>query len=119
MKKIIIKTSSALALLSMYATNALAQGAGFFNNPNGGAAPDVAAKGTLGQNITTIINYFLGMLGLIAVAFLIYSGILMVTAGGNDEQIGKARKIITYAVVGIVIILLSYTIVNFVTTALG
>ncbi|MFH0838013.1 MAG: pilin [Patescibacteria group bacterium] len=119
MKNLAIKTSSVLALLGAFVTNAFAQSASFFDNPQGGAAPSAAAQGTLGQNVTLIINYFLGILGLIAVAFLIYAGILMVTAGGNDEQIGKARKIITYAVVGIVIILLSWTIVTFVASALG
>ena len=69
--------------------------------------------------MTQLINYFLGILGLIAVAFLTYAGVLMVTAGGNDDQIGKGKTIITYAVIGIVIILLSYTIVTFVTSALG
>ena len=119
MKNLAIKASSVLALLGATATNALAQSASFFNNPQGGAAPDAAAQGTLGQNVTLIINYFLGILGLVAVAFLIYAGILMVTAGGNDEQVGKARKVITYAVIGIVIILLSWTIVTFVASALG
>lgn len=119
MKNLAVKTSTMLAAFGAYATNAFAQSAAFFDSPQGGAAPAAAAQGTLGQNITLIINYFLGILGLIAVAFLIYAGILMVTAGGNDEQIGKARKIITYAVVGIVIILLSWTIVTFVASALG
>ena len=116
MKKLAVKASSTLAALGAFATNAFAQGAGFHVE---GDAPNVAARGTLGQNVTLIINYFLGILGLVAVAFLIYAGILMVTAGGNDEQITKARKVIMYAVVGIVIILLSWTIVTFVASALG
>jgi cytochrome bd-type quinol oxidase subunit 2 len=119
MKNLAVKTSSVLALLGASATNAFAQGAAFFESPQAGAAPSAVAQGTLGQNITLIINYALGMLGLVAVAFLIYAGVLMVTAGGNDEQIAKARKIITYAVIGIVIILLSWTIVTFVASALG
>lgn len=119
MKKLAVKTSTAIALLGASVTNAFAQSANFFDNPQGGTAPNATAQGTLGQNITTILNYFLGILGLVAVAFLIYAGVLMVTAGGNDEQIGKARKIITYAVIGIVIILLSWTIVTFVASALG
>jgi len=119
MKNLVVKTSSVLALLGATATNAFAQSAAFFDNPQGGAAPSAAAQGTLGQNVTLILNYFLGILGLVAVAFLIYAGVLMVTAGGNDEQVGKARKIITYAVIGIVIILLSWTIVTFVASALG
>jgi len=119
MKSLIKKTSASLAMVALFANKAFAQGQDFWSNPQGGAPPSVAAPGTLGQNITTIINYFLGLLGLVAVAFLIYAGILMVTAGGNDEQVTKARKVIMYAVIGIVIILLSYTIVTFVTSALG
>jgi len=103
----------------LFVNSAYAQSAAFFDNPQTGAAPNAAAQGTLGQNVTSIINFFLGLLGLVAVAFLIYAGVLMVTAGGNDEQIGKAKKVITFAVIGIVIILLSYTIVTFVTSTLG
>ena len=117
MKNLIKKTFAPLFIALFYANNAFAQGTAFFEREGG--IPTAAAQGTLGQNITTIINYFLGLLGLIAVAFLIYAGVLMVTAGGNEEQVAKARKIIMYAVIGIVIILLSYTIVTFVATALG
>lgn len=113
------KVLASLGALTFYVNNAFAQGAAFFNNPQTGAPPSAAAQGTLGQNITTMINFFLGLLGLIAVAFLIYAGVMMVTAGGDEQHITKAKKIIIYAVIGIVIILLSYTIVQFVTTALG
>lgn len=119
MKKLIKKTfvplSGAVAMALFYANNAFA-GSAFFEK---GAPPTAVTQQELGTSITTVINYFLGLLGLIAVAFLIYAGILMVTAGGNEEQVSKARKIIMYAVIGIVIILLSYTIVSFVSTALG
>lgn len=117
--KIALKGSAVASATVLFASQALAQGSAFFDNPQTGAAPNVSAQGTLGQNVTNIINFFLGLLGLIAVAFLIYAGVLMVTAGGNEEQVGKAKKIITYSVIGIVIILLSYTIVSFVTSALG
>ncbi|MBN2087825.1 hypothetical protein JW758_05780 [Candidatus Peregrinibacteria bacterium] len=113
------KILAPLGVFALYINDAYAQSAGFFDNPQTGAAPSATAQGTLGQNITTILNFFLGILGLIAVAFLIYAGVLMVTAGGGEEQINKAKKIITYAVIGIVIILLAWTIVTFVTSALG
>lgn len=122
MKKLvrsIARGSTTFGASLVFASAALAQGSSFFDNPQTGAPPNVVAQGTLGQNITNIINFFLGLLGLIAVAFLIYAGVLMVTAGGNDEQVGKAKKIITFSVIGIVIILLSYTIVTFITSALG
>jgi cytochrome bd-type quinol oxidase subunit 2 len=115
LKKTFAPVSGAVTMVLFSVNNVFAGGA-FFQK---GTAPAVATQEELGQSITTIINYFLGLLGLVAVAFLIYAGILMVTAGGNDEQVTKARKIIMYAVVGIVIILLSYTIVTFVSQAFG
>ena len=43
---------------------------------------------------------------------IIYGGILYVTSAGNDENVQKAKKILMYAIVGIVVILLSFAIVN-------
>ncbi len=121
MKNFIQKASGAAVMAMALAGKAMASSssASFFDNPQGGSStPKAAATGTLGANIAAILNYGLGLLGLVAVGFLIYSGVLMVTAGGNEEQTTKAKKIIMYAVGGIIIILLSYTIVTFVTSAL-
>ena len=85
------KILAPIGALMFYANNAYAQGAAFFDNPQAGAPPAATAQGTLGQNITNIINFFLGLLGLIAVAMLIYAGIMMVTAGG-DEQAPAAHR---------------------------
>ena len=117
-KKLITPCGAALTTVFFHINSALAASTDIWNNPQGVQAPSAAAQGSFTDNVTRMINYFLGILGLIAVGFLIYSGILMVTAGGNEEQIGKARKIITYAVIGIVIVLLSYTIVTFISSAL-
>ncbi len=116
MKKLFLKMSAITASLNVFGVNAFAQGSAILDPTN---APDATAPGTLDQNITQIINYFLGTLGLVAVAFLIYAGVLMVTAGGNDEQVSKAKKIITYAAIGIIIVLLSWAIVSFVASSLG
>ncbi len=74
--------------------------------------PTDVMSGDFRTNVVSIINYILGFLGLITVAFIIYAGFLMVTAGGEDEALGKGKKIITWAGVGIIVILLSYGIVN-------
>lgn len=63
-----------------------------------------------------IIKAVLGILGTILVVLILYSGFLWMTAGGNEEQVGKAKKLIGNAVVGLVIILAAYTITLFVTT---
>jgi len=62
--------------------------------------------------IITILNWALGFVGALAVAMLIYGGFLYLTAHGESEQQEKATKLIIQAVIGIVIILLAFSIVN-------
>lgn len=62
--------------------------------------------------VLTIVNFILGFLGLVAVLFVIYGGFLYVTSAGNGEKVDQGKKIITYAVVGIVIILISFALIN-------
>lgn len=81
------------------------------DNPAGvseatGGATDVRALAL------TVVNYFLGFLGLVAVIMVIYGGVTYVTSAGNDEAIGNAKKIIMYALIGIIVILLSFVVVN-------
>lgn len=73
--------------------------------------PD-AFDGSLRGAISTVINFFLFFLGLVAVAFIIYGGFLYITSQGDDGNTEKAKNIILYAAIGIVIILVSYAIVN-------
>lgn len=74
--------------------------------------PDAAIDDEFRSAVTRMINYFLLFLGLIAVAFIIYAGVLMVTAQGEADGVDKGKKIILWAGAGIVIILLSYSIVR-------
>lgn len=62
--------------------------------------------------VLTIVNYALTFLGLVAVIMVIYGGVTYVISAGNDEAVGNAKKIILYALVGIIIILLSFVLVN-------
>ncbi len=68
--------------------------------------------------VANIIRIALGLLGIIAVVLLIYSGYLWMTAGGNEEQVGTAKKLIFNAVIGLAIILSAYAIVSFVISKL-
>ena len=67
----------------------------------------------------TIVNFFLFFLGLVATIMVIYGGVLYVTAAGNDDQVGKAKNVILYAIIGIVVILLSFALVNTVILGAG
>lgn len=62
--------------------------------------------------VLTIINFFLTFLGLLAVIMVIYGGFLYVSSAGNEENVNKAKKILLYAVIGIVVIIASFALVN-------
>ncbi|MBU4216388.1 hypothetical protein L6270_01490 [Candidatus Parcubacteria bacterium] len=62
------------------------------------------------------IKIFLGFLGMLAVILILYAGFLWMTAAGNDDNIKKAKQILSAAVVGLVIILMSYGLASFVLT---
>ena len=62
--------------------------------------------------IVNIINFFLFFLGLIATIMIIYGGVQYVTGAGEQDKVDGAKKIIMYAIVGIIVVLLSFAIVN-------
>ncbi|MFH2063126.1 MAG: DUF4215 domain-containing protein [bacterium] len=66
----------------------------------------------------TIVSYFLGLLGLLAVLIVLYAGFLWMTAGGNDDQVGRAKKLMTNGVIGLVIIMSAFAIAQFVLRAI-
>ena len=55
-----------------------------------------------------IADILLGITGSIAMVALIYTGILYVTARGDDTQLDKAKNILLYIIVGLVVIAASY-----------
>jgi len=61
----------------------------------------------------------LGFLGIIAVAIVLVGGFQWMTALGDEEKVKKARKLIGSGVVGLIIILAAYAIVNFVLTEIA
>lgn len=60
-----------------------------------------------------IIKTALGFLGIIFLGLIIYGGFLWMTAGGNEESVGKAKKTIYYAVIGLLIVMAAYSITYF------
>ena len=61
-----------------------------------------------------IINWALGILGLFFLVLLLYGGYVWMIARGNEEEVGKDKKIIMSAVIGLVIILTSYGVTYYV-----
>lgn len=74
--------------------------------------PNAAVSSEFRDAVRGFLNYFLAFLGLLCVIFIVYAGILMVTAGGDDEQTGKGKKILLWAGAGLIVVMLSFAIVK-------
>jgi len=68
--------------------------------------------------IAALIAIALSFLGIIFLCLIIYAGFLWMTAGGNEQKIYKAKKILINSTIGVFIILSAYSISHFVLNAL-
>lgn len=69
---------------------------------------------SLAHYFTIVYQFALGIVGIIAVVLIMFGGLRWVAAAGNESIIGEAKEIITSAVVGLAIALLSYIILAFI-----
>ena len=66
-----------------------------------------------------LVNALLGLSGAIALLVFVWSGIMMMLAGGSPEKIKKAKESLTWAMIGLVVIFTAYTLVYTLITALS
>lgn len=60
--------------------------------------------------VSIIIRNVLAVIGVLFVALMVYAGFLWMTAGGNEDNIEKAKKLIKAAVIGLFIVVAAYAI---------
>jgi TRAP-type C4-dicarboxylate transport system permease small subunit len=64
--------------------------------------------------VAGVIKMVLGTLVMVFLVLIIYGGFRWMLSGGNEETITKAKKVISAALIGLVVILFSYVITAFV-----
>lgn len=64
--------------------------------------------------LSLIINVALGVIGFVAVVMIIMGGVQYTTSSGDSAKVTKAKNTILYGIVGLVIALLAFAIVNFI-----
>lgn len=69
--------------------------------------------------VRDIINLFLYIIGIIAVIMLIYGGFQYLTSAGSSDKVKNAKNTILYAIIGLVIAIFAYAIVNWVIGQVG
>jgi hypothetical protein len=82
-------------------------------NPDGSDSMDLMA------GIKLILGAVFGIIGVIAVVMIILGGISYATSQGDPGKVKKGKDTILYGVIGLIVALLAFAIVNFVLGALG
>lgn len=72
----------------------------------------------LEKGLGELINVALGFLGIVAVIIILFGGFKWMTAGGNDEKVAEAKRLIIAGIIGLAIILSAYAITKFVLESL-
>ena len=117
------KAFATLAALSMLAPSlALAQPVTPQVTPSDlgiqyGAATGLGSK-DIRVTVASIIKTAMGLLGIVAVVIILIGGFKWMTAGGNDEQTGEAKKWIFSGVIGLAIILSAYALATYIINSL-
>ena len=116
--------------LSFFLLNIIPLYAADFNLKNafdGSLLGNVADKGgyktetnasTVNTIIGTVIQAFLGILGVIFLILMIYAGYTWMTAHGDEQKVTKAKETITAAIIGLVIVIGAYALAFFVISKL-
>jgi hypothetical protein len=91
-------------------------GTGLFKESVKGAG--ITHTDNLGDLIIKYVNFILPYLTLAAFVGFVVAGFLYVTAYGAEEQLKKAKQILIWSVVGLILVIASFTIVQFLTSGL-
>lgn len=76
--------------------------------------PNPLSANSIPELAGQMIRGLLGVSGALALFFLVWGGIMWMTSSGNSERVKKGRDSIVWAILGLVVIFVSYIVINFV-----
>jgi hypothetical protein len=79
----------------------------------------IATISDFGTIFERIVSYVLGLAGIVLFVLLLVSGFKFITSGGDPKAVEGARKTLTSAIAGLIIILVAYIILVIITTLTG
>ncbi|OIP59982.1 MAG: hypothetical protein CO143_00100 [Candidatus Moranbacteria bacterium CG_4_9_14_3_um_filter_45_14] len=106
-------TVTALATTPLVAGAALSLPSSNGFNVNKATNADTGLTNTTVYNLISVfMNWLLGIIGVLAVIAFVVSGILYLTAAGDEGRIEQAKATMMYAIIGLVVALIGLIIVN-------
>ena len=102
------KALRGISLLGSLAATSIANQAWALTLPGGGAAH----QGSINELLNYILyNVIYPILSVFALGALVWGGLTLIMSGGDEAKVKKGRTILTSAVIGILLIFLSYAII--------
>ncbi len=80
-------------------------------NVNNGVQTNLANR-TIGSMLNVVLNYTLALVGILGVIGFVIAGILYLTAAGDEDQAGKAKNVMMYSIIGVIVALIGYIVVT-------
>ena len=114
--KIITQTFTGLgAFACLFSSHLLASATSVQEGANAARAEGMPTE-LIGDNgvFSRITNTVLLIVGLISVIMLVYGGLRYILSGGDSKKVTDAKNTVLYAIIGLIISLLAFAIVNFV-----
>lgn len=106
--------AASLALATAPAIAGAQWGAG-----KGNAASAGTPSGTIFNIIRSTMNWLLAILGFLGIIGFVIAGILYLTAAGNEDRIDQAKNAMMYSIIGVIVALLGFVVIQAVDTWLG
>ena len=75
--------------------------------------------GTITDIVISLMNWLLALVGIIGIIGFVIAGIIYLTSAGDDNRIGTAKKAMTWSIVGVIVALIGYVIIQAVDTWLN
>lgn len=85
-------------------------------NVGNGTTGSNLSNTSLGTILGIVLNYLLGFIGFLGILGFVIAGIMYLTAAGDEDQVEKAKKIIMYSIIGVIVALLGFVVMTAVGT---
>ncbi len=76
-------------------------------------------SGSIFSIVKSVMNWLLGLVAIVGVIGFAISGILYLTAAGDEDRIGTAKKAMTYSIIGVIVALLGLVMLKAASSLLG
>jgi len=90
-----------------------------FTIPSPPIGPAVNRFGSVGEIISTLLNYVIPLAGIVMMLMLIAGGFELMTSGGSQEGVASGKSKITLAIIGFFVVFLSWFIIRAIEAIFG